>query len=87
MNEEARRNKNDKTNQAGKSRSKILSTLFAATLAATSLSPFVRSPVSAQQNAAKPNILVIFGDDVGQSNISAYTATGCPTSIALPMKA
>jgi arylsulfatase len=25
------------------------------------------------QEAAKPNILVIFGDDIGQSNISAYT--------------
>ena len=73
MREEARPNENAKTNQAGKSRGKILGTLFAATLAATSLSPFVRSPVSAQQNAAKPNILVIFGDDVGQSNISAYT--------------
>ena len=24
------------------------------------------------QDAAKPNILVIFGDDVGQTNISAY---------------
>ena len=73
VSEEARYSKNAKTNQAGKSRGKILGTLFAATLAATSLSPFVRSPVSAQQNAAKPNILVIFGDDVGQSNISAYT--------------
>ncbi len=31
-------------------------------------------PVSAQQTpAAKPNILVIFGDDIGQANISAYT--------------
>ena len=31
-------------------------------------------PALAQQpSAAKPNILVIFGDDVGQSNISAYT--------------
>src|SRR5215813_3898949 len=31
--------------------------------------------VSAQEQAStkKPNILVIFGDDVGQSNISAYT--------------
>ena len=28
-------------------------------------------PASAQQ--AKPNILVIFGDDIGQTNISAYT--------------
>ena len=27
----------------------------------------------AQESAAKPNILVIFGDDVGQSNLSAYT--------------
>ena len=34
----------------------------------------------------KPNILVIWGDDVGQSNISAYTmglmGTGPRTSIA-----
>lgn len=29
-------------------------------------------PAQAQE-AAKPNILVIFGDDIGQSNISAYT--------------
>lgn len=28
---------------------------------------------AAQQAARKPNILVIFGDDVGQSNISAYS--------------
>ena len=65
MREEARPNENAKTKQAGRRRGKILGTLFAATLAATSLSPFVRSSVSAQQNAAKPNILVIFGDDVG----------------------
>ncbi|WP_045387282.1 arylsulfatase [Falsirhodobacter sp. alg1] len=26
-----------------------------------------------QENSAKPNILVIFGDDIGQGNISAYT--------------
>ncbi len=30
-------------------------------------------PAQAQQAAKKPNILVIFGDDIGQSNISAYT--------------
>ena len=29
------------------------------------------SPLRAQEE--KPNILVIWGDDVGQSNISAYT--------------
>jgi arylsulfatase A-like enzyme len=32
------------------------------------------APAKAQQpQAAKPNILVIFGDDIGQSNISAYS--------------
>jgi arylsulfatase len=28
---------------------------------------------SQQQETKKPNILVIFGDDIGQSDISAYT--------------
>src|SRR6516225_5251330 len=52
----------------------LLGTLFAAALVATSLSPLSRSLVHAQQaSTAKPNILVIFGDDIGQSNISAYT--------------
>jgi len=32
-----------------------------------------RAPADAQVPAKKPNILVIFGDDIGQSNISAYT--------------
>jgi len=31
------------------------------------------SAVWAQEDGAKPNILVIWGDDIGQSNISAYT--------------
>ena len=47
--------------------------LLCAALSATSLSPISQGPAFAQQNTAKPNILVIFGDDVGQSNISAYT--------------
>lgn len=34
--------------------------------------PFAASPALAQ-DAAKPNILVIFGDDIGQTNISAYS--------------
>ncbi len=33
---------------------------------------FIAGPVSAAK-AEKPNILVIWGDDIGQSNISAYT--------------
>jgi arylsulfatase A-like enzyme len=40
---------------------------------------FARGIVQAQQS--KPNILVIFGDDIGQSNISAYSRglMGFPT--------
>jgi hypothetical protein len=41
-------------------------------------------PAAAQTPAKQPNILVIFGDDVGQTNISAYSfglwATGRRTS-------
>lgn len=51
-----------------------VTTAFAMTLT----SSVFTTPVSAQQtapaaNVVKPNILVIFGDDIGQSNISAYT--------------
>ena len=62
-----------KGSELGSNGGKWLGSLFAAALVATSLSPFGQSTALAQQNAAKPNILVIFGDDVGQSNISAYT--------------
>jgi arylsulfatase A-like enzyme len=34
---------------------------------------FVSVPPGTRAQAQKPNILVIFGDDIGQSNISAYT--------------
>jgi arylsulfatase len=34
---------------------------------------FFISTIMTGQNADKPNILVIWGDDIGQSNISAYT--------------
>lgn len=49
-----------------------------AALVMTVTSATVVTPVYAQQAApaqpaAKPNILVIFGDDVGQTNISAYS--------------
>jgi arylsulfatase len=48
-------------------------TLIAAFLS-TILTPTICTPLSAQQTAAtRPNILVIFGDDIGQANISAYT--------------
>src|SRR6516164_8531756 len=73
MSDDARMKKRPGAADFGKRNGKLLGTLFATALLATSISPFVKSPASAQQNAAKPNILVIFGDDVGQANLSAYT--------------
>src|SRR6266550_2568006 len=32
-----------------------------------------KKPASAEATAGKPNILVIFGDDIGQTNVSAYS--------------
>jgi arylsulfatase A-like enzyme len=49
------------------SRPRVLALLL--TLAAAG----VPSPARAQQRAAKPNILVIFGDDIGTWNVGAYT--------------
>jgi arylsulfatase len=31
-----------------------------------------KKPSTAEATAGKPNILVIFGDDIGQTNVSAY---------------
>ena len=31
------------------------------------------APAEAQQSAKKPNILIIWGDDIGQSNLSVFT--------------
>ena len=48
------------------------SLLLGATVAISAMASVIPSTVLAQ-SGKKPNILVIFGDDVGQSNISAYT--------------
>src|SRR5262245_33639513 len=37
------------------------------------LAMYVESPGVAMAQAAKPNIVIIWGDDIGQSNISAYS--------------
>lgn len=53
---------------------RMLRKLLAAAVVATSLSPLTAFSASAQQgNAAKPNILVIWGDDIGFWNVSAYS--------------
>ena len=48
-------------------------------------------PAPTPPTGRKPNILVIFGDDIGQANISAYTfgvmGYRTPTSTASPAKA
>ncbi|MBA8840504.1 arylsulfatase [Ochrobactrum sp. RH2CCR150] len=61
-------------------RNPVIRRLLSATAAfvITVTSATVATPTYAQQNApaepaAKPNILVIFGDDIGQTNISAYS--------------
>jgi len=55
---------------AGRLRANILTGVAAIGLACGTL--FGSGPASAQQQQ-RPNILVIFGDDIGQSNISAYS--------------
>jgi arylsulfatase A-like enzyme len=53
------------------------SSLAVATLAVNTIQSAKAQPQSGQQPGSettpRPNILVIFGDDIGQSNISAYT--------------
>lgn len=53
--------------RAGKPKALALAgTVLFSTISATAVSAYA-------QDAAKPNILVIFGDDIGQTNISAYS--------------
>ena len=47
-------------------------TTFAGLLLATSLALVAAAPAHAQQPQKKPNILIIWGDDIGQFNVSAY---------------
>jgi arylsulfatase A-like enzyme len=45
---------------------------LAAGLLSTALLPILSAPVHAQTNSAKPNIVVIMGDDIGMWNLGAY---------------
>src|SRR5262245_28239100 len=40
--------------------------------AAAVATPMATTPVRAQSNGRRPNILVIWGDDIGWQNVSAY---------------
>ncbi len=51
----------------------LYATALAAKITLICAALFGPALAQAQESAAKPNILVIFGDDVGQSNLSAYT--------------
>ena len=42
-------------------------------LALLALPALLAAPHAAAQDARKPNIVIIWGDDIGQSNLSAYT--------------
>jgi hypothetical protein len=53
----------------GVDRDRVAETCRGATAAQPAAAPPAPAPVSGK----RPNILVIFGDDIGQSNISAYT--------------
>ncbi|MFL6791441.1 MAG: arylsulfatase, partial [Bradyrhizobium sp.] len=50
-----------------------LVTAAALTSSALAQAQKAASPTSSAPSGRRPNILVIFGDDIGQSNISAYT--------------
>src|SRR5262245_55440682 len=51
------------------------SVMSLAVIAALLYGPHVARPAAqtAQAGAKRPNVLVIFGDDIGQTNISAYS--------------
>ena len=50
----------------------MLSRWKVAALAAVAVASFAPKPALAQSSAKKPNILVLFGDDIGLWNVSAY---------------
>jgi arylsulfatase A-like enzyme len=47
--------------------------VFAVGLAAIFINSWVNAPGASAQPARRPNILVVFGDDIGTTNISAYS--------------
>ncbi len=56
-----------------RSRGRALSRMTAACIVAVGVVLAATSSAGAQAPASRPNILVIFGDDIGQTNVSAYS--------------
>jgi arylsulfatase A-like enzyme len=50
----------------------MIRSILLGSLAALAAATVVSAPAAAQQQQ-KPNIVIIWGDDIGQSNLSAYT--------------
>src|SRR5690349_14067375 len=51
----------------------LLAFVFAVVVAAATSFAQTPNPTTTDNAAKKPNILVIFGDDIGQTNVSAYS--------------
>ena len=57
----------------GSTTSRVRSSVLSLTVLTVLLGAAIPAAGQAQSGAKRPNIVVIFGDDVGQSNISAYS--------------
>src|SRR5215831_14320014 len=52
---------------------KVAKTLVSALFASLFVAAMTFGQAAAQQQQQRPNIVVIWGDDIGQSNVSAYS--------------
>ncbi|HKA79471.1 MAG TPA: sulfatase-like hydrolase/transferase, partial [Xanthobacteraceae bacterium] len=77
MSDSSRKNTDNVSPRSGgvKRRDLLLggTTLAAASALAATAQAQQPAPAPAQPSGQRPNILVIFGDDIGQTNISAYS--------------
>ena len=63
-----------RTTRGARNRRVDLPAIFAALVLTSTLPAFAETaPAAAAPAAGKPNIVIIWGDDIGQSNISAYS--------------
>jgi arylsulfatase A-like enzyme len=66
----------------------VIRTIWLGLLASFVATTAAMTPALTQQQQQRPNIVIIWGDDIGQSDISAYShGLRRPTSTASRMKA